>query len=154
MKDYFKNNTLTVLVFILSIGSIGIIVGIDFFGDKVFIKDSFKKEDLYNLLTINTIFSGFLYTMLGNLVEFTSREEMRKKDLAGYVDKYYSPVYFGLAYFILAILIEVCILFFGFSILLGYLILLQKILSFFGIIYFVISTIMLRKIIVQIRTNN
>ncbi|WP_338375180.1 hypothetical protein, partial [Enterococcus faecium] len=66
----------------------------------------------------------------------------------------YSPVYFGLAYFILAILIEVCILFFGVSILLGYLILLQKILSFFGIIYFVISTIMLRKIIVQIRTNN
>ncbi|EMF0246404.1 hypothetical protein NTJ55_002373, partial [Enterococcus hirae] len=95
-----------------------------------------------------------LYTMLGNLVEFTSREEMKKKDLAGYVDKYYSPVYFGLAYFILAILIEVCILFFGVSILLGYLILLQKILSFFGIIYFVISTIMLRKIIVQIRTNN
>lgn len=73
MKDYFKNNTLTILVFILSIVSIVIIVGIDFF---------------------------------------------------------------------------------GVSILLGYLILLQKILSFFGIIYFVISTIMLRKIIVQIRTNN
>ena len=144
MKEYFENNTLTMIVFIFSLLSISFVFIFDILGFGNIVNNNYNKDELYNLLTINTIFSGFLYTMLGNLVEFTA---------AGYIDKYYSPVYFGLAYFVLAILIEVSILFFGFNLFIGYLIFLQKSLSFFGVVYFVISTIMLRKMIIQIRNK-
>ncbi|WP_429961802.1 hypothetical protein [Enterococcus sp. AZ083] len=153
MKEYFKNNTLTMIVFIFSLLSISFAFIFDILGFVNIVNNNYSKDELYNLLTINTIFSGFLYTMLGNLVEFTSRKELKIKDAAGYIDKYYSPVYFGLAYFVLAILIEVSILFFGFNLFIGYLIFLQKSLSFFGVVYFLISTIMLRKMIIQIRNK-
>ncbi|MDT2011132.1 hypothetical protein [Carnobacterium divergens] len=110
-----------------------------------------NSEELYNLLTVNTIFSGFLYTMLGNLVEFNSRKDISQKDYAGYIDRYYSPVYFGLFFFIVAIALEASILFFGIRIQIMYLLFLQKIFSVLGILYFVISTIMLRKMINQVR---
>lgn len=152
-KKYLGKNTLACIIFFFSVVAILIILVLSYFKCGITVKDSFKKEDIYNLLTINTIFSGFLYTMLGNLVEFNSRKEIKKKDIAGYVDKYYSPIYFGLTYFILAIVIEICILYFDFRFLIGYLILLQKLLSIFGIIFFVASTIMLRKMINNIRNK-
>ena len=110
------------IVFIFSLLFISFVFIFDILGFGNIVNNNYNKDELYNLLTINTIFSGFLYTMLGNLVEFTSRKELKIKDAAGYIDKYYSPVYFGLAYFVLAILIEVSILFFGFNLFIGYLI--------------------------------
>lgn len=67
--------------FLFSVVAILIILVLSYFKCGITVKDSFKKEDIYNLLTINTIFSGFLYTMLGNLVEFNSRKEIKKRIL-------------------------------------------------------------------------
>ncbi|EGO6523482.1 hypothetical protein G4U23_002703, partial [Enterococcus faecalis] len=82
-KNYLGKNTLACIIFFFSVVAILIILVLSYFKCGITVKDSFKKEDIYNLLTINTIFSGFLYTMLGNLVEFNSRKEIKKKDIAG-----------------------------------------------------------------------
>lgn len=147
MKEYYKDNTFTSIVFMASTAITVVIL--------ICQRESLPKvvdsDSLYNLLTVNTIFSGFLYSMLGNMVEFNSREEIQEKDTAGYIDKYYSPVYFGLFYLIMAILLEILILFFNVTLLLKYLLFIQKAFSLVGIIYFVISTLMLRKMINKVR---
>ncbi|HFU5939054.1 TPA: hypothetical protein ACH6KL_002568, partial [Enterococcus faecium] len=71
--------------------------------------------ELYNLLTINTIFAGFLYSMLGNMVEFSLRPEVKERDKAGYIESYFSPIYFGLFFFLFSIVIEVLLIFFNFK---------------------------------------
>lgn len=147
MKQYVKDNTVAVVVFVIST----IIIVITMFIQKESLTKKIQTDSLYNLLTVNTIFSGFLYSMLGNIVEFNSRKEIQEKDTAGYVDKYYSPVYFGLFYLITAIFLEILILFFNVTWLLKYLLFIQKAFSLVGIIYFVISTLMLRKMINKVR---
>lgn len=57
------------------------------------------KDSIYNLLTVNTIFTGFLYSMLGNMVAFSAREDIQELDAAGYIDSCFSPMYFGLFFF-------------------------------------------------------
>jgi hypothetical protein len=147
MKQYIKDNTITIIVF----GVSTVIIVFTLIFQRESLPEKIESDSLYNLLTVNTIFSGFLYSMLGNMVEFNSRKEIQEKDTAGYVDKYYSPVYFGLFYLITAILVEVLILFFDVTFLLKYLLFIQKAFSLVGIIYFVISTLMLRKMINKVR---
>ncbi|MBO0439587.1 hypothetical protein [Candidatus Enterococcus ikei] len=147
MKEYVKDNTVTAIVF----GVSTLIIVFTMICQREALSKEVESDSLYNLLTVNTIFSGFLYSMLGNMVEFNSRKEIQEKDTAGYVDKYYSPVYFGLFYLITAILLEILILFFHVTLLLKYLLFIQEAFSLVGIVYFVISTLMLRKMINKVR---
>ena len=144
--DKIRNNKLTSIVLAISI--IGIII---VYFKMDINKIVFDKEASYNLLTVNTVFTGFMYTMLGNMVEFSSRPNIVSKDKAGYIDKYFSPIYCGLVFFVFSIFIDVFLLFFGLNWKVSLLIFLSRSCSVVGIIYFVISTIMLRKVINQLR---
>ena len=85
MMKFWENNKLSIVI-----SSLFIIFASIFFclGNPNFVsqKNEIDKELLYNLLTVNTIFAGFTYNMLGNMVEFSSREDIQELDLAGYVD--------------------------------------------------------------------
>lgn len=70
------------------------------------------KDTIYNLLTVNTIFTGFLYSMLGNMVEFSASEDIQELDAADYIDSCFSPMYFGLFFFLISIFIELLLVFF------------------------------------------
>lgn len=109
------------------------------------------KESLYNLLTVNTIFAGFIYNMLGNMVEFLGREDIQELDKAGYIDPYFSPIYFGLFYFIVSIFIELLLVFFGITKYLNELMYIQQAGTILGLLFFGISTLKMRRMINKIR---
>lgn len=109
------------------------------------------KDSIYNLLTVNTIFTGFLYSMLGNMVEFTAREDIQELDAAGYIDSYFSPMYFGLFFFLVSIFIELLLVFFDIKWQLSFLNYLHQAGSLLGLIFFVRSTLKMRKMINKIR---
>lgn len=148
IKSRFLRNKATSLTFIAA----ALLVGYFYYQLDVS-KISFSEEASYNLLTVNAVFAGFLYTMLGNMVEFSSRPDIASKDKAGYIDKYYSPIYFGLTFFIMSILIDVLLLFFGIDWKISLLTFLSRAFSLIGIVYFIISSWMLRKVINQLRNK-
>lgn len=55
-----------------------------------------------DLLTINSIFIGFLFTTLGVLVGFLGNTKIANLDRSGYMDEYYSTIYFGLLFFVIS----------------------------------------------------
>lgn len=150
MMKFLKNNKLSVVISIFFI-----VVSCAFFYlyKPVFItqENEIDTELLYNLLTVNTIFAGFSYSMLGNMVEFSSRKDIQELDLAGYVDAYFSPMYFSLFYFIFSIFIELIIIFFGVKWQLNLLIYTQQVGTLLGLIYFVVSTFKMKRMINKVR---
>lgn len=131
---------------------ISIIIGSIFFLCRKKI-DIPEFDELYNLLTINTIFAGFLYSMLGNMVEFSMRPEVKERDKAGYIESYFSPIYFGLFFFLFSIVIEVLLIFFNFKFFMSFFIYVQMCTSLIGIVFFIYSTIRLRKMINNVRNQ-
>lgn len=152
MKNYFLKNRLSCLICLISILIIGIYI-MSNYKQLNNISNKVNKSDIYNLLTINTIFSGFLYTMLGNMVEFSTRSKIKQKDRAGYIDKYYSPIYFGLTFFMVSIFLQVLVVFFDIHLLIGFTLFIQKTFAIVGILYFIVSAFMLRKMINKVRKD-
>ena len=150
IKNFWRKNWVSVLI------SVPVILfSIIFYciQKPVFISTEVEvdKESLYNLLTVNTIFAGFIYNMLGNMVEFLGREDIRELDNAGYIDPYFSPIYFGLFYFIVSIFIELLLVFFGVKKYLNELMYIQQVGTILGLIFFGISTLKMRRMINKIR---
>lgn len=152
IQNFWKKNKSSILISIL------LIISFVFFylirkpsfvvqGEKI------DKESLYNLLTINTIFAGFIYSMLGNMVEFSARKDIQELDKAGYVDPYFSPMYFGLFYFLVSIFLEVTIIFFGIEWNINLLVYIQQAGTLLGLIFFAISTLKMRKMINKVRNR-
>lgn len=145
-KVYFQNNTVSLIILIISI-----ILTLFYYMYFNTTNMNFEAEFSYNLLTVNTVFAGFLYTMLGNMVEFSTRPKIREKDKAGYIDKYFSPIYFGLFFFVISVSIEMLILFFNLDWYLSFLLFISRACSFVGVLYFITSSYMLRRMINQVR---
>lgn len=140
MKIY-KRNKANIWLFIIST-IIYILVN-----KKIDISSFLDGSIINNLITISSIFAGFMYTILGNMVEFSTRESIQLLDKVGHVDKYYSATNIGLYSFILSILLFIVTLFFPNS----------KIITasvyciYLGIIYFILSTYYMNKIIKIVR---
>lgn len=117
-------------------------------------KLEFDSEQSYNLLTINAVFVGFLYSMLGTMIEFLERKNVSQLDSAGYIDKYYNGVYIGIVCFFLSIIISLGMVFFQIFITNQLILFLEKILTILGVIFFIKSAIGLRKLLSKIRSNN
>lgn len=58
-----------------------------------------------NLLTLNTFFAGFLYNLLGNLIEFTTRLELKTLRVNGYLDKYFNAIYISIFSHVISIML-------------------------------------------------
>lgn len=152
IKSFGSRNGISIVISILII-----FISIAFYciNKPIFISSEVEvdKESLYNLLTVNTIFAGFIYSMLGNMVEFLGREDIEELDKAGYIDPYFSPMYFGLFYFIVSIFIELSLVFFGITKYLNELMYIQQIGTMLGLIFFGMSTLKMRRMINKIRNR-
>lgn len=73
-----------------------------------FISEVPDNEDLhFNLLTISTVFSGFLFTSLGLLIGFIDRANMPELETAGYTSKYFNGVLIGIVMFLISIFVSI-----------------------------------------------
>ncbi|MEC1723937.1 hypothetical protein P9E34_04145 [Schinkia azotoformans] len=104
-----------------------------------------------NLLTVNTIFLGFLFTALGIMVGFADKKLIKALDVAGYMDNYYNSIYFGMFYHGISTVISTVAVVLGNVVLINELILIQQITLLGGVLFFIKSILGILKIIREIR---
>lgn len=152
IKSFWTSNKASIIVS----GVLIILSAFYFFIKKPLListNNTFNSESLYNLLTVNTIFAGFTYTMLGNMVEFSAREDIKELDTAGYIAPYFSRMYFSLFFFIFSIFIELVVIFFGIDWQLNLLLYVQQVGTLLGLVFFVLSTMKMRRMINKVRNK-
>lgn len=105
MIDRIKKNSIN--LFLLFIISLFVLASIYF----DFISQLPKKEDVhFNLLTISTVFSGFLFTSLGLLVGFVDKANMPELEEAGFTGQYFNGILIGISVFLLSISISLVLI--------------------------------------------
>ncbi|MGE7066708.1 hypothetical protein [Peribacillus butanolivorans] len=106
-----------------------------------------------DLLTINSIFAGFLFTNLGIMVGFVDKQGVSNLEKAGYMDNYYNSIYFGLGFHVFSAIFSAV----GFTLKAvrseEVLLLLQLGTLYGGIIFFTKSILNIFKIIRKIRNS-
>lgn len=116
-------------------------------------KETFLRSDHLDILTINSIFAGFLFTSLGIMVSFSDKKAIADKDKNGYMDKYYNSIYIGLLFLIISILFAVSGFAFPQVNNISWFLTIEQLTLIGGIIYFIRSCWNVLKIIQSIRSN-
>ncbi|PIC73717.1 hypothetical protein [Sporosarcina sp. P17b] len=116
-------------------------------------EERFLRSDHLDILTINSIFAGFLFTSLGIMVSFSDKKAIANKDKNGYMDKYYNSIYVGLLFLIISILFAVIGFAFPQADNLSWYLTLEQLTLIGGIIYFIKSCWSILKIIQSIRSS-
>lgn len=104
----------------------------------------------FNILTINSIFAGFLFTSLGIMVSLSDKPRISKLDIGGYMDNYYNAIYTGLFFHIFSTLIALLEIM-QFSYFKENLLKLEQFFLIFGVIFFIKAVLNIVKIISKIR---
>lgn len=71
-----------------------------------------KNDVHFNLLTISTVFSGFLFTSLGILIGFIDKANMPDLESAGFVGQYFNGILLGIALFLTSVGISLLLIIF------------------------------------------
>lgn len=151
--SYFKRNkTLFVFGVILVICDFVIIVA--FLKGKLSGIINLNKEFSYNLLTVCSVFGGFVYSTLGSMVGFASNDSIKNLDEAGYMDKYYNGTYLSLVLFLISILLGFITAFSELGLKYHMVFLFQLIFTSNALVYFVLSVWGFRKLINKVRQSN
>ncbi|KAB2334274.1 hypothetical protein [Bacillus mesophilum] len=106
-----------------------------------------------NLLTVNTIFLGFLFTALGIMVGFADKKLIKALDQAGYMDNYYNSIYFGLFFHGVSTVISTIAVVISHNIIQNEFVVIQQITLLGGVLFFIKSIIGILKIIGEIRND-
>lgn len=112
-----------------------------------------QKNEHFDILTINTVLAGFMYTVLSTMIEFNTRKRIQELDKAGYMDAYYSSVYIGLTFFVISIFLGLLGSFVSIFANMVKVFLLEVIFMFYGFVYFVISAIGLVRLLKKVRKH-
>lgn len=113
------------------------------------------KSDSFHLslLTVNTIFLGFLFTALGIMVGFADKKLIKSLEIAGYMDNYYNSIYFGLLYHGISTVISTIATVIGAENIHPLIIIVQQITLLGGVLFFIKSILGILRIISLIRKN-
>jgi hypothetical protein len=106
-----------------------------------------------NLLTVNTIFLGFLFTALGIMVGFADKSLIKSLDVAGYMDNYYNSIYFGMFYHGISTVISTVAVVLGSKLIHSSLIIIQQVSLLGGVLFFIKSILGILIIISEIRRD-
>lgn len=104
-KNYYRRNKSNIfLLFVLAV-----IAYLSFYFD-IFETLSVKANFHINILTINSVFAGFLFTSLGIMISILDKERISKLDKAGYMDNYFNAIYIGLFFHIISIIMSLVLI--------------------------------------------
>lgn len=147
-KNHLRRNVSNVITFIIFILIVYLSLKYEWIDTK-----ELDKSNHINILTVNSIFAGFLFTSLGIIAGFMDKEKISNLDKNGYMDKYYNSIYLGLIFHILSAILAA----FAFvqPIINRYelYLLLEQIFLLGGIVYFISSVIYVKKLIDKVRNN-
>lgn len=144
---YIRRNAPNILLLIILI--LLMIYGVS---KDLFNVDGMNSVKHIDLLTINTIFIGFLFTTLGVLVGFLGNAKIANTDRSGYMDEYYNTIYFGLFFFLISAVCGLLAVFIN-NMDTNRILLVEQVTILFGISFFIKSIINLSNIIRKVRKN-
>ena len=147
-KDHLKRNKSNIFIFVIFLMIVYLSLKFNLINTK-----EIDGSNHINILTVNSIFAGFLFTSLGILAGFMDKEKISNLDKNGYMDKYYNSIYLGLIFHItsaiLAAIAFVQPVINKYSLYL----LIEQICLLGGITFFISSVVYVKKIIDKVRNN-
>lgn len=147
-KNHLKRNASNVVTFIIFILIVYLALKYEWIDTK-----GLDRSSHINILTVNSIFAGFLFTSLGIIVGFMDKEKISNLDKNGYMDKYYNSIYLGLILHILSAVLAAFAFVQPIINRYEFYLLLEQIFLLGGIVYFISSVIYVKKIIDKVRNN-
>lgn len=145
-KNYYRRNKSN--IFLLC--ALVIVAYLSFYFD-VFETLNVETEFHINILTINSIFAGFLFTSLGIMISILDKERISKLDKAGYMDNYFNAIYIGLFFHVLSISMSLLMIITPGIDSYNFLIKMEQTSLFMGITFFIKSIINVLQIIKMVR---
>lgn len=147
-KNHLKRNKANIFIFLIFLLAVYLSLKFNLIDTK-----DIDSDNHINILTVNSIFAGFLFTSLGILAGFMDKEKISNLDKNGYMDKYYNSIYLGLIFHISSAVLAVIA--FVQPIINEYrlYLLIEQICLLGGITFFISSVIYVKKLIDKVRNN-
>lgn len=142
---YFRRNKWNMVLLVISILVTALV-----FKYNIISSNQESESFHFNLLTINSIFAGFLFTGLGIMVSIADKPRIKNLDLGGYMDNYYNAIYIALIFHITSTLLALTALM---LVKIPILIVFEQISIIFGVIFFIKSVIDIVKVIEKVRNG-
>ena len=103
------------------------------------------------MLTINSMFAGFLFTSLGIMISMLDKERIKKLDKAGYMDNYINAIYIGIVFHVISIICSLLLIICSATTSDIWLMYVEQLSLLIGVSFFVKSIINVLKIISMVR---
>lgn len=107
LKNRIKDCKLVIIYFI----STTILVFLAYKYGVIALIDSFDRGDHFNMITINSILAGFLFTGLGIIISGLDKDKISALNIGGYLAKYYIQIYLTITFNIISIIASILIIF-------------------------------------------
>lgn len=105
-KNYVRRNKYNIITGII----LTLLLVIGFYYNCIEVRYDFQKGDHFNILTINSILAGFLFTGLGILSSALDRPRIARLDKNGYMDDYFNGIYIGIIMHVLSMIASIFII--------------------------------------------
>ena len=149
MLRLFKHNKPNIALFIFLLAFFAALINLNI----ISVYKNFDRGDYFNILTINSILAGFLFTGLGVLLSSLDRKSTARLEAGGYLDKYYLAIYIAIFFNMLGIVSSIVVIFNTFPLIDIYLTYVVQLATIAGVIFFIKSMNGLRKIINKMRNS-
>lgn len=120
---------------------------------KVVSTDDIDRAFQLNILTINSIFAGFLFTSLGIMASIVDKRRIANLEKGGYMDNYFNAIYIGLFFHIISILIALISILNSAINSIATIIMIEQLAMLAGVFFFIKSVINILKIIRKVRNS-
>jgi len=145
-KNYYRRNKSNIFLFCFLI----IVAYLSFYFD-LFQTVNVTIDFHIKILTINSVFAGFLFTSLGIMISILDKERIAKLDKAGYMDNYINAIYIGLFFHVFSISMSLILIIIPRVDVYGFFTKTEQITLFMGVAFFVKSIINVLQIIRMVR---
>lgn len=147
-KNYFRRNKYNILL--LSAYLLFCYYSVS----RGFIDTQYKDNSFHiSLLTINTVFSGFLFTSLGIMVSIVDKSRIAALEKGGYMDNYYNSIYFGIVFHVLSAFISLLNIMFSYIRDVTLLLYIEQLALLGGVIFFIKSVYNIFRIVGKVRNS-
>ena len=113
---------------------------------------AFTNSEHFSIISVSSLFGGFLFTGLGIIISGLGTERIRRLDRFGYMNKFYTTIYLAITFNIVTIISAVFLISLKMSdVIVDALVIIEQIFLYLSIIFFVKCMLDLKKIVKMIR---
>lgn len=106
LKNKIKDCKWVIIYFILS----SLLVFLAYKYGIISLVENFERGDHFNMITINSILAGFLFTGLGIIISGLDKDKISSLSIGGYLNKYYIQIYLTIVFNVISIIASILII--------------------------------------------